>query len=72
MDPITIKLPKSTPGVSELVGMWEDGGVYPVEITQVVSDDKTVTLQFTSEEVMEEPEAPPAMPAPKMKAPYKA
>lgn len=72
MDPITIKLPKTTPGVAELTGEWEDGGVYSVEVTQVSSDDKSVTLQFSTETPEETPAEAPQMPAPKMKAPYKA
>jgi len=41
----TITLPKSTPGVAELVSGWEDGGEYEVTLRQTASDEDTVTLE---------------------------
>lgn len=49
--PIEVVLPKSTPGVSELVSGWSDGGEYHVKITQSGSDDKSVTLQIEQMEM---------------------
>jgi len=45
-----ITLPKSTPGLADLISGWEDGGVYDVTITQVRSDDKSVTLKVEPED----------------------
>lgn len=72
MDPIEITLPKKAPGVSELTGMWEDGGVYPVTITQVSSDGNSVVLRVESEDTESDMgESMPAPPKkPSMKVPY--
>ena len=63
----SITLPKSTPGVAELVSSWEDGGEYHLTVRQVTSDDKGVTLEFEpmdveSEETDEPAEIPPSPP----------
>ncbi len=73
MDPIEITLSKKTPGVAELTGAWEDGGVYPgYTITQVKSDDGSVTLSLMPEMSEEaEPATPPPGPKkPSMKVQY--
>lgn len=50
-----ISLPLSTPGVSDLVKGWEDGGEYHVKITQIATEGENVKLRI--EPMMEnEPE----------------
>lgn len=61
-----ITLDKSDPEVADMVDGWQDGGKYELKVTQITSDDTTITLSMDSAEPAEEPaaEEPAAEPPP--------
>lgn len=51
-----ITLDKSDPAVSELIGGWQDGQTYYIQLKQVKTDGTKVTFQATDETQEEEAE----------------